>query len=77
MCVWKLVIIKGLPKQLRNTKERAGDSIPIKRLDKQPLSVITCCLREAGEWDKLTLNSPFLFKTVGQLFWLKKSHLSA
>jgi len=55
-----LGITKGLPKQSGNIKEGAGDSIPIKRLDKQPLSAITCCLREASEREKLAFSKPKL-----------------
>ncbi len=37
----------------------AGDSTPIKRLVVMSGSNIICCLREASDWDKPTLNFPF------------------
>jgi hypothetical protein len=45
-------------KQLRTWKRMVGVSTPIGLLtsDEAPTSTITCCLKEASEWDKLTLN---------------------
>jgi hypothetical protein len=64
MNVWNLNTTRMSVEQLRNDKRMAGVSTPIKQLVTQPVSLITCCLREASEWDKLALNFPFLFKAV-------------
>ncbi len=68
-------IIKGLQEQLRNTKEMVGGYTHIKRLDKQPLSVITCCLRRAIEISQL-LSFPFLISTVSRLSGRNSRHAS-
>ena len=66
--VCKLVIIKTLPKQSRNTKRKVGVSTPIKRLGKQPLSVITYCLKRVNN-AKTSLNFHFFGVIQVSLQW--------